>query len=432
VSQLPFAIGLVVVCVTLAEVLFTMVLPRRPAGVERLTVLVNRSVRLVFVGFSRLARTYEGKDAILAPTAPVALIAQLLFWGASLVVGFGLMLMPTVHSLSDSLLQSLTAMFTVGAVHIGGSADTGIDIAVGAIWVVIVALQIAYLPALYGAFSRRRASSHYLRAEPVLRPRGPSSSHVISSSAAPIRWPDLYASWEEWAADVAESHTTYPIFPLFRSPEPWFSWLLGLLAVLDGAAMHLALAPSTASSNARLCLRMGFTLPQRIALTLGWTVDPDPSPEGPIHLTYEEFASAVEMLERVGFHAERTAEQAWPDFRGWRVNYESIAYRLADRLTAPPTPWSGPRRHLHSGPVEPRRPAQTKPGERRLRGVPASAGDEPAASKPMVAPVKGSLSHDATPNRVRCPVSALPVQPSPPSPTWADMPPSTAIICPVM
>jgi hypothetical protein len=361
VNELLFVIGLVVVCITLAEVLFTMVLPRRPAGVERLTVFVNRSVRLAFVGFSRLANTYEGKDAILAPTAPVALIAQLSFWGASLIVGFGLMLMPTVHSISDSLLQSLTAMFTVGAVHIGGPADTGIDIAIGAIWVVIVALQIAYLPALYGAFSRREGLVSLLESRAGTPAWGPEllARHQLVGITDTL--PDLYATWEEWAADVAESHTTYPILLLFRSPEPWFSWLLGLLAVLDGAAMHLALAPSTASSKARLCLRMGFTLLQRIAVTLGWTVDPDPSPEGPIQLSYEEFASAVEMLERVGFEAERSAAEAWPDFRGWRVNYETIAYRLADRLTAPPTPWSGPRRHLHSGPVEPRRPPQRNP-----------------------------------------------------------------------
>ena len=99
---------------------------------------------------------------------------------------------------------------------------------------------------------------------------------------------------------MAESHTTYPVMLLFRSPQPWFSWLVGLLAVLDGAAMHLALAPSTASSQSRLCLRMGFTALNRIAKVLGWDVDPDPNPEGPIDLTYEEFADAVAMLERVG------------------------------------------------------------------------------------------------------------------------------------
>jgi hypothetical protein len=361
VDQLLFVLGLIVVCVTLAEVLLTMVLPRRPAGVERLTVFVNRGVRLAFVGLSRLASTYEGKDAILAPTAPVALITQLLFWGASLVLGFALMLMPTVHSFSEGLLQALTALFTVGAVHIGGAADAGIDITIGAIWVVIVALQIAYLPTLYGAFSRREGLVSLLESRAGTPAWGPEllARHQLVGITDTL--PDLYAGWEEWAADVAESHTTYPILLLFRSPEPWFSWLLGLLAVLDGAAMHLALSPSEATSQARLCLRMGFTLLQRIAVTLGWTVDPDPDPNGPIELQFEEFASAVEMLERVGFRVERTAEEAWPDFRGWRVNYESIAYRLADRLTAPPTPWSGPRRHLHSGPVAPRRPPQRNP-----------------------------------------------------------------------
>jgi hypothetical protein len=362
VNQFLFVLGLVIVWITLAEVLFTMVLPRRPAGVERLSLFINRSVRLVFVGLSRLAKTYEGKDAILAPTAPVALIAQLLFWGASLVLGFGLMLMPTVHSLPPALLQALTALFTVGAIHIGGPANTGVDITIGAIWVVIVALQIAYLPALYGAFSRREGLVSLLESRAGTPAWGPEllARHQLVGITDTL--PDLYATWEEWSADVAESHTTYPILLLFRSPEPWYSWLLGLLAVLDGAAMHLAVAPTTASSEARLCLRMGFTLLQRIAVTLGWTVDSDPSPEGPILLTYEEFADAVGMLERVGFRAERTAEEAWPDFRGWRVNYESIAYRLADRLTAPPTPWSGPRRHLRAGPVEPRRPPQRRPG----------------------------------------------------------------------
>jgi hypothetical protein len=107
---------------------------------------------------------------------------------------------------------------------------------------------------------------------------------------------------------------------------------------------------------------MGFTALNRIATALRWHVDPDPNPEGPIALTYEEFEQAVQMLEGVGFPMERTAEEAWPDFRGWRVNYETTAYRLADRLTAPPAPWSGPRKHLKSASVAPRRPPQRAPG----------------------------------------------------------------------
>jgi hypothetical protein len=361
-SEFLFAVGVVLVILTGSSVLFTMVLPRRPMGFERVSLLVNRVVRVVFVGISRLARSYEGKDALLAPTAPVALLVQLLFWAASFIFGFGLILQSTTHQISTGLLQAMTALFTVGAIHAGGPQDESADIAIGAIWVVVVALQIAYLPALYSSFNRREALVTMLESRAGVPAWGPEvlARHELVGITDTL--PDFYASWEMWAAELAESHTTYPVLLLFRSPEPWFSWLVGLIAVLDGAAMHLALAPETASSQARLCLRMGFTALNRIATTLGWEVDPDPDPEGEINLTFEEFEDAVGMLQGVGFALERTAEEAWPDFRGWRVNYETVAYRLADRLTAPPAPWSGSRRHIGSGPVEPRRPPQRRPG----------------------------------------------------------------------
>ncbi len=361
------ALGVVIVGVTVANVLFTMVLPRRPFGLDRLTLEINHLV-LASLGYvSRLARTYERKDRILAPAGPVALVVQLLVWACGLVVGFGLLIAATHHSLAHGLLQALTALFTVGAARTGGAPVPSIDIAAGAIWVVIVALQIAYLPTLYSSFSRRETLVALLESRAGLPAWGPEllMRHQLVGIVDTL--PDLYASWEEWAADVAESHTTYPVLVLFRSPEAWYSWVVALLAVLDAAALHLAVAPASASSRARLCLRMGFTLFDRVAVSLGWDVDPDPDPEGPIDLSFEHYASAVEMLATAGFPMERSAEESWPDFRGWRVNYEAVAYELADRLTAPPAPWSGPRRHLRSGPVLPRRPPQRHPGDRAER-----------------------------------------------------------------
>jgi hypothetical protein len=234
-------------------------------------------------------------------------------------------------------------------------------VAAGALWVVVVALQIAYLPALYAAFSQREGLVAMLESRAGVPAWGPEllARHQLVGIIDTL--PELYSAWEEWAADVAESHTTYPVLLLFRSPEPWFSWLLALLAVLDGAAMHLALAPASASSNARLCQRMGFTALDRIGTMLGYQLDPDPMPDAPLDLTYDDFEQAVRMLEEVGFPTERTAEEAWPDFHGWRVNYETVAYRLADRLVVPPAPWSGPRRHVGPNIVEPRRPPHRRP-----------------------------------------------------------------------
>lgn len=69
--------------------------------------------------------------------------------------------------------------------------------------------------------------------------------------------------------------------------------------------------------------------------------------------------------------AERTAEQAWPHFHGWRVNYETIAYELCRRGDAVPALWTGPRDFL-STPIPPARPADRRPGEDRPELPPAA------------------------------------------------------------
>jgi len=366
VSGLVFALGAVIVVITAANVVFTLVLPRRPAGIERLSLVVNRLVRIAFLAVSRSVKRYEIKDALMAPAAPVALLAQLVVWLGFFVIGYACMLERTTHSFSGAFTQAAVALFSVGTSHGGGPSSRWLDIAAGATWAIVVTLQIAYLPSLYDAFNRRETLVAMLESRAGLPAWGPEvlARHQLVGIVDAL--PDFYSDWEQWAADLAESHTTYPVLLLFRSPEPWYSWVVGLLAVLDGAAMHLALSPDGASSQARLCLRMGFTALNRIAKTLGWPVDPDPNPEGPISLTFEEFEEAVKMLDEIGFPMELSAEEAWPNFRGWRVNYESNAYRLADRVLAPPAPWSGPRRHLRSGPVAPRRPPQRSPGAKTV------------------------------------------------------------------
>lgn len=50
-----------------------------------------------------------------------------------------------------------------------------------------------------------------------------------------------------------------------------------------------------------------------------------------------------ELLAR--FPLARPIEDAWEDFKGWRVNDEAAAYALARATDAPPALWSGPRQH---------------------------------------------------------------------------------------
>jgi hypothetical protein len=113
--------------------------------------------------------------------------------------------------------------------------------------------------------------------------------------------------------------------------------------------------------------------------------DSDPKPEDPVQLTEESFQDALHHLADVGWPMERDAASAWIHFRGWRVNYESVAYGLADAINAPPALWAGPRRNLPPSLQPPERPPHREPSVelQRLRKLTAkrrSSRDAPPAS----------------------------------------------------
>jgi hypothetical protein len=246
---------------------------------------------------------------------------------------------------------------------------------------ITITLQIAYLPTLYSAFNRRETEVALLNARAGVPSWGPEllarTHYALGSGISTVdTLPDLYGNWERWASDVAESHTTYLPLVWFRSPRPLSSWVTSLLAVMDSAAMYLSLSPQAAPTvPARLCLRSGFTCFQEIATAMGFEVPRDPDVTYGTSISYEEFLEAVARMKQVGFPIERKSAEAWPDFVGWRVNYEAAAYALAYALDVVPALWSGPRRHKDIGPVPPIRP----PGGRLAALYPPL--DEPAGDQ---------------------------------------------------
>ena len=112
--------------------------------------------------------------------------------------------------------------------------------------------------------------------------------------------PGLFEDWEEWSADVSESHTTYVPLIWFRSPRPLSSWVTAQLAILDAAALYLALRPKESDMiQARLCLRGGFTCLGNIARAIGIPIPLDADPNDGIQLSYDDFAAAIERIREV-------------------------------------------------------------------------------------------------------------------------------------
>jgi hypothetical protein len=342
VRWLGAALGAVIVLATSLSVMRALVIPGGRA--DWLTRLADRFTAALFRTICRRVTLYDTRHRILAAHAPVMLAIMLWAWLSLYVVGYALLLLPATHSFAAGVREAGSSLLTLGFASTRGAEPTLIDLVAGATGLIVVALQIAYLPTLYASFNRRETEVSLVGVRAGHPAWGPEllARNEMATSAGDL--PQFYRSWERWAADVSESHASYPILVRFRSPDPRSSWLIALLAVMDSAALLHALSPDATPIEGRLSLRMGIDCLRSIATTIGLPYDEDPLPDAGIQLTREEFDDGLARLDQVGFRAERAPDDAWRHFQGWRVNYESIAYRIAYATDAVPARWSGPRR----------------------------------------------------------------------------------------
>ena len=341
---LEIVLGSVIVVCTWISVVANLVVPRGLRS--RYTRLIRDVVRGPFQAAADRCRTFESKDLILAWAAPMSILVTLLSWLGLSVVGFGFVLAGVGSiDLAKGMLESGSSVFTLGFLSSTDSQQTFVDFCAAATGPVMIGLLVGYLPAMYSAYSQREAEVTMLQARAGVPAWGPEilMRHVQIPGLI-TQLPGLYQGWERWAAQIAESHTSYPVLIHFRSPRATRNWLVALLAIMDAAALELALNPSKPKATMRMTLRGGFTCLREIADVEGIPYDADPDPDGEIQLSFAEFSQGLDMLRYSGYPMERDVNEAWAHFRGWRVNYETLAYELAYRIDAVAAPWSGPRR----------------------------------------------------------------------------------------
>jgi hypothetical protein len=363
------AFGVLLVVFAGTSVIGTLMVPR-PAG-GRLTPWVDRLVDSSFRMLTMAIGSYKRRDRVLANEAATLLVCQLAAWLAIFYVGFSLLEWPLGrHGVTSAFDLAGPALWSDSDSAVHGAIGHAVQYCAALTGLVTVTLQIAYLPTLYAAFNRRETEVALLNARAGFPSWGPEllarTHYALGSGMSTIdTLPDLYRQWERWAADVAESHTTYLPLVRFRSPRPLSSWVTALLAVLDSAALYLALSPKAAPSvAARLCLRGGFQCFTDVGHGMGLKIPAMADPSHGISLSYQDFLEAVERMRAVDFPIERDPADAWPDFVGWRVNYEQAAYAVAFAVDAVPALWSGPRRHPTAA-IPPERPPPGRTPKRR-------------------------------------------------------------------
>ena len=368
VRDIAAVVGVLLVATSASSVIGTLIVPRSVAS--WLTRRVDQVVNAAFVLATKRIAEYRTRDRILAAHAATLLVVQLVAWLAMFFVGFSLIFWPFVHGgITEAFATAGPALWEIGSDRASSGVEQAILDVASLTGIITVTLQIAYLPTLYSEFNRRETEIALLNARAGVPSWGPEllarTHYALGSGVSTIdTLPVLYADWERWAADVAESHTTYLPLVRFRSPRPKSSWVTALLAVLDSAALMLSLSPQEAPVvQARLCLRAGFICFNEIARAMGFPIPEEPDVSNGISLSYEDFLDAIARMRQVDFPIERESEleEAWLDFVGWRINYEEAAYAIAKAVDAVPALWSGPRRNRATRPMPPIRPPLGRP-----------------------------------------------------------------------
>jgi len=136
------------------SVIGTLIVPR-PVG-SLLTRLVDRLVLAVYMSLTRPVTDWVRRDRILATQVAAILVTQLAAWLGIFLVGFTLMLWPSHgRSITSALTEAGSSIFTLGFAEPVGTTPAVIVFIAAATGMVVVALQIGYLPTLYAAFNRR-------------------------------------------------------------------------------------------------------------------------------------------------------------------------------------------------------------------------------------------------------------------------------------
>lgn len=346
-----FVAGVAIVIFTLLSAIRTFVLPRGDN---------NFLTRMVFVGVNRLfsiraskAQSYVERDRIMALFAPITLLTLPIIWLILVLVGYTLMYWAIgVPSVYDAFKISGSSLYTLGYFTIdtlgfntgNGLVATILQFSQATIGLGLVALLISYLPTMYAAFSKRETLVTMLE----VRADSPPSPIIIITRAQGIRGLDylqeFWQEWEVWFSEIDESHTSLAPINFFRSPQPDRSWITAAGAVLDAAALMTSVVDIPRTPEAQLCIRAGFVALRHIADFFRIPYESDPHfPDQPISITREEFDEACKELAAADVPLKADRDQAWQDFAGWRVNYDTVLLELADLMMAPYAMWSSDR-----------------------------------------------------------------------------------------
>jgi len=343
---LAVVVGALSIVVILWDTFETIVLPRRVSRRLRLTRLFYVGTWAPAAGLARRVPAGKQRDRYLAFYGPLSLLLLLLVWVVGLLLAFALL-----HWGVDSRLQTPGAeaagfgtyvymsgviFFTLGfgdVFPLGafGRALSVIEVGTG---FGFLAAVIGYLPVLYQSFSRREVSISMLDARAGTPPTAAELLRRHAEAGHLEGVGELLKDWERWAADLMESHLSYPVLCYYRSQHDNQSWLASLVCVLDTCALVMVGVDGAHPWQARLT----FAMARHALVDISQIFGTRPVSFERERMTDEELAALRSALKGWGLTL-RAGADADDRLRSLRRLYEPYANGLSCHLLIPLPPW---------------------------------------------------------------------------------------------
>jgi hypothetical protein len=339
--------GIVILLWTLLDVFRTLVMPRAARGRFRLSRFLFTPIWRPWRWIGLRRKTTQARERVLATAAPFFFFVLLVGWVSLALVGYALILwspgfahgMGSDQSFGYAMYSSGTSMLTLG---FGGGGATGwtraIAVIAAATGLGLFAVVIAYLPVLYQAFNRREVGVLMLDTRAGSPPSGPELLHRMGGAALASSLPELFTEWERWVADVLETHMSYPLLVMFRSPHDNTSWVTSLASVLDAATLIITSVQGEPDERAKLLYGTGVHAIEDLFYYLRLT-------EREAVIQRDEFDDVLRDMQDEGFSI-RPMDEAFVGFTEKRAKYAPRLDAIVLMLAAPPGLWIGDRSFL--------------------------------------------------------------------------------------
>jgi hypothetical protein len=337
--------GIVIISTVLLDAFETVVLPRRVQRHFRITILFYRNTWAPYAKLASRIKSQTRRETVLGYFGPLSMIALLMIWALGLIFAFALLqygggdhLISGNQPITFRLLlyHSGETFFTLGYGDITPASyySRALSVLEAGTGFGFLAIVIGYLPTIYSAFSRREIEISLLDARAG---SPPSAAELLSRTLSSVdrgTLDRLLHDWERWAAEVLESHLSYPVLSFYRSQHSNQSWLGALTVILDATALVIAGIDGVSSEQARWTFKMA----RHAVVDLAQVVSAHYDPMSEERLSDEDLVQIRTQLAQKGL---RLGDGAVVEAKihELRMKYEPYVMGIARNLYISLPPW---------------------------------------------------------------------------------------------